>query len=79
MTGKPSVVQTRLAVSDHVLDGRALDMRDIDPGAFGQKIPEIFHLFRRARHNLDGIILAENASTSRVHLDRVLQGRPPVS
>ena len=42
---------------DHVLDGRAVDMGDIDPGALGQQGAEILDLLRRPRHHLDRVVL----------------------
>ena len=53
---------------DHVLDRRALDMGDIDAGAFGQQGAEILDLLGGARHHLDRVILEEG-------LDLTIDGR----
>ena len=50
---REAVVRDALGSRDHVLDRRAFDMGDIDPGALGQDRAEILDLLRGARHHLD--------------------------
>lgn len=44
---------------DHLLDGCAFDMGDVDARACGQQVAEILDLFGGARHHLDRIALEE--------------------
>jgi hypothetical protein len=48
-----------LGGGDHLFDGGAFDMGDVDAGAFRQDRAEVFHLFGGAGHHLDRIAVEE--------------------